>query len=157
MLPNETTMMALHREAWTVFQAESLERYAKDGTAQSSLIDYECQKILKDCAIHYRGGAVHFHAMFWFMPAAPWMDISGEAANIHMRSDAEHLVTTARTSSQHKQKETIHMISTLREEACSGNIHDLAYIPTQNCLADCLTRASAKADNLITAVKTRPS
>ena len=37
----------------------------------------------------------------------------------------------------------------------SGSIHDLAHIPTQNCLADCLTKASAKADNLITAVKTR--
>ena len=46
------------------------------------------------------------------------------------------------------------MISLLRQEACSGSIHDLALIPTQNCLADCLTKASAKADNLITAVKT---
>ena len=45
------------------------------------------------------------------------------------------------------------MISMLRKEACSGSIHDLAHVPTQNCLADCLTKASAKADNLITAVK----
>ena len=46
------------------------------------------------------------------------------------------------------------MISMLRKEACSGSIHDLAHIPTQNCVADCLTKASAKADNLITPVKT---
>ena len=46
------------------------------------------------------------------------------------------------------------MISMLRKEACSGSIHDLAQIPTQNCLADFLTNAPAKADNLITAVKT---
>ena len=46
------------------------------------------------------------------------------------------------------------MISMLRKDAGSGSIHDLAHIPTQNCLADCLTKASAKADNLITAVKT---
>ena len=46
------------------------------------------------------------------------------------------------------------MMSMLRKEACSGNIHDLAHIPTQHCLADCLSKASAKADNLITAVKT---
>ena len=46
------------------------------------------------------------------------------------------------------------MISVLRKEACSGSIHGLAHIPTQNCLADCLTKASAKADNLITAVQT---
>ena len=30
----------------------------------------------------------------------------------------------------------------------------LLTFPTQNCLADCVTKASAKADNLITAVKT---
>ena len=46
------------------------------------------------------------------------------------------------------------MISMLRKEACSGNVHDRAHIPTKNCLADCLTKASAKADNLITALKT---
>ena len=33
-------------------------------------------------------------------------------------------------------------------------MHDLAHFPTRNCLADCLTKASAKADNLITAVQT---
>ena len=43
--------------------------------------------------------------------------------------------------------------SLLRKEACSGSIRDLAHNPTQNCLADCLTKASAKADNLFTAVK----
>ena len=83
------------------------------------------------------------------------MDLSGEVANIHMRTDAKNLVTTARTIHPPEQKETIHMISMSRMEACSGSIHDLAHTPTQNCLADCLTKASAKTDNLITAVKTR--
>ena len=46
------------------------------------------------------------------------------------------------------------MISMLRKEACSGSIHDLAHISTQKCLADCLTKASAKADNVIPSVKT---
>ena len=64
------------------------------------------------------------------------MDISGDVTNIHMRTDAKNLVTAARTIHLPEQKETIHMISMLREEACSGNIHDLAHIPTQNCLAD---------------------
>ena len=45
-------------------------------------------------------------------------------------------------------------MSMLRKEASSGSIHDLTHISTQNCLADCLTKASAKADNLITAVNT---
>ena len=35
------------------------------------------------------------------------------------------------------------------------NIHDLAHLPTQHCLADFLTKASVIADNLITAVQTR--
>ena len=55
---------------------------------------------------------------------------------------------------QRGKRETIHMISMFRPETCSGNIHDLAHIPTQNCLADCLTEASAKADNLSTAMQT---
>ena len=83
-----------------------------------------------------------------------WMDISGEVADNHKRTDAKNVVPTARTIHLPEQKETIHMISMLRTKTCSGNIHDLAHIPAQNCLADCLTKASAKADNLITAVKT---
>ena len=73
---------------------------------------------------------------------------------IHMRIDAKNLVTTARTIHLPEQKETIHMISMMRKEACSGSVHDLAHISNPNCLADCLTKASAKADNLIKAVKT---
>ena len=74
----------------------------------------------------------------------------------HSQEDyAKNLATTARTIHSPEQKETIHMISMLRKEACSGSTHDLAHMPTQNCLADCLTKASGKADNLITARKTR--
>ena len=83
-----------------------------------------------------------------------WMDISAEVAQIHMRTDAKNLVIIGRTILLPEQKETIHMISMLRKEACSRIIHDLAHISTQNCLADRVTKASAKADNLITAIKT---
>ena len=72
------------------------------------------------------------------------MDISGEVANIHMRTDAKNLDTTARTIYLPEQKETIHLISMLRKEACSGSIQDLGHTPTQNCLEDCLTKASAQ-------------
>ena len=44
------------------------------------------------------------------------MDKSGEIANIHMRTDAKNLVTTARTIHLPEQKETIHMISMLRKK-----------------------------------------
>ena len=60
------------------------------------------------------------------------MDLSGDVADIHMRTDAKNLVTTARTIHLPEQKETIHMSSTLRKEACSGSIHYLAHFPTQN-------------------------
>ena len=83
-----------------------------------------------------------------------WLYFSSEVANFHMRTDAKNLVTTARTIHLPEQRETIHIFSMLRKEACSGSIHDLAPIPSQNRLADCLTKASAKANNLITAVKT---
>ena len=72
------------------------------------------------------------------------MDLSDEVAKIHMRPDARNLETTARTIQLPGRKETIHSISMLRKEAFSGSIHDLAHIPSQNCLADCLTKASAK-------------
>ena len=47
-----------------------------------------------------------------------WMNISGEVADIHTRTDAKNLVTTARTIHLPEHKETIHMISMLRKEAC---------------------------------------
>ena len=64
---------------------------------------------------------------------------------------------------QLQQEPCIYLINTkqstslpcLRKEACSGSRHDLVHIPTRNCLADCITKASVKADNLITVVKTR--
>ena len=38
------------------------------------------------------------------------MDLSGELADIHMKTDAKNLVSTARTIHLPEQKETIHMI-----------------------------------------------
>ena len=82
------------------------------------------------------------------------MDLSGEVASIHMRIDAKNLVTRASTIQSPEQKEPIHMIPMLRKETCPGSTCYLAHISTQNGSADCLTKASAKADNLFTAVKT---
>ena len=78
-----------------------------------------------------------------------WIDISDEVADVHMRTDAKNLLATARMIHLPEQKETIHMISMLRQEACSGSVHDLAHITTQKVLADYLTKISAKADNFI--------
>ena len=70
------------------------------------------------------------------------MDLSGEVAIIHMTIDAKNLETTARTIHFLEQKETFHMIYMLRKEDFSGSAHDLAHIPTQNCLADRLTKTA---------------
>ena len=69
-------------------------------------------------------------------------DSSGADACIHMRTDANNLVTTASTTHVPEQQETIHMIQMLRKEACSGAIADLSHVRTERCLADCLTKAT---------------
>ena len=65
-----------------------------------------------------------------------------------MRTDANNLVTTASTTHLPEQKGTIHMISMLRQESCSGSISDLAHVRTEFCLSDCLTKQSARPDSL---------
>ena len=46
------------------------------------------------------------------------------------------------------------MINQLRHEALSGAIDDLAHVVSQDCMSDCLTKTSAKADALIKTVNT---
>ena len=78
-----------------------------------------------------------------------WMDISCHKVDLHMRTDANNLVTTAGTTHLPEQKETVHMIQMLRKEAVSGSIDDLGHIDTAHMLADPLTKASAKPTVLI--------
>ena len=83
-----------------------------------------------------------------------WMDISAACVAVHMRNDANNLVTAASTTRLPEQKETIHMIQMLRKEARSGQIEDLAHVVSADCLSDCLTKASAKPDAPVKAVST---
>ena len=131
------------QKGMTVFLAESRERSSRDGMTYGSLIDYESQKIKKTVLSTTVAELYSFMKCFGssqFLRGL-WMDTSCEVANIHMRTDAENLVATARTINLPEQKETIHMVSMLRKEACSGSTHDHAHIPNQNCMADCLTEA----------------
>ena len=82
-----------------------------------------------------------------------WKDISGLDAEIHIRTDANNLVTTASTTHAPEQQETIHMIQMLRKEACSGAIADLSHVRTEHCLSDSLTKKSANPKNLMDAVR----
>ena len=81
-----------------------------------------------------------------------WKDISGLDAEIHIRTDANNLVTTASTTHAPEQQETIHMIQMLRKEACSGAIADLSHVRTEHC-RDSLTKKSANPKNLMDAVR----
>ena len=82
------------------------------------------------------------------------MDMTAEVLELHMRTDANNLVTTASTTHLPEQQETVHMINQLRHEVCSGAIQDLAHVVSNDCLADCLTKASANPESLIKAVNT---
>ena len=82
-----------------------------------------------------------------------WKDISGLDAEIHIRTDANNLVSTASTTHSPEQQETIHMIQMLRKEACSGAIADLSHVRTEHCLSDCLTKRSANPRNLLDSVQ----
>ena len=81
----------------------------------------------------------------------PWPDITIEVADVHIRSDANNLVTTALTTHFPEQRETMHLIQILmlRKDSNSRQTHDLEHVRSEDCLADSLTEHSAKADELI--------
>eukprot|EP00971_Amphidinium_carterae_P098414 1946541-Amphidinium_carterae.1 len=81
-----------------------------------------------------------------------WCELTSQHAETHMRTDANNLVTTASTTHLPEEKETIHIIQMLRQEACSGAMDDLAHVVTQKMMADLLTKSSAPSDPLIHAV-----
>ena len=72
------------------------------------------------------------------------MDISAARVDIHMRTGANNLATTASTTRLPEQKETIHMIQMLRKESCSGQIEDLAHVASADCSSDCLAKILSK-------------
>ena len=90
-----------------MFLAERRARSSKDGMSYGNPIDFEGQKIQKtvlstSVAELYSFGSCQFLRGLW-------MDISGEVADILLRTDAKNLVKTARTNHLLEEKETIHM------------------------------------------------
>ena len=83
-----------------------------------------------------------------------WTDLSGEQVELHLRTDALNLVTTARTTHPPEQRETIHMINMMRHEAQQGSWDDFGHVPAVHCLADCLTKMAADNAHLLAAIKT---
>ena len=66
---------------------------------------------------------------------------------IHVRTDANSLITTAQTTPHH-------LIQMLRHESNSGQLDDLSHIASEYCLADPLTKSSAKPDQLVRSIET---
>ena len=105
-------------------------------SSRGSLVDYESQKIKRTVLSTTVSELYAFMKCFGtcqFLRGL-WMDISGQPAEVHMRTDANNLVTTATTTHLPEQKETIHMINQLRTEASSGAIDDLAHVVTEDML-----------------------
>eukprot|EP00973_Karenia_brevis_P031739 4380335-Karenia_brevis.AAC.1 len=61
-------------------------------------------------------------------------DVSGQEAEIHIRTDAHSRITTAQTTHLPEQKETIHQINMLRAESNSGAMDDLAHVDSETVL-----------------------
>jgi hypothetical protein len=81
-------------------------------------------------------------------------DISGEIVPNHIRTDANKLVTTAQTTHLPEQKETHHLIQMLKHESNTGHLDDLSHIASEYCLADPLTKSTAKPDQLVSSITT---
>ena len=128
----------------------------KERDTKGSLIDYESHKIKRTVlsttvaelyAFMKCSGSAQFYRGLW-------MDMTAQPLEVHLRTDANNLVTTAASTRLPEPKETIHMIHMLRQEACSGQMHDLAHVLTQHCLADPLTKKSVSPTLLISTVQT---
>ena len=125
--------------------------------ARGSLIDYESHKIKKtmlSTTVAELYSLMKCFGTCLFMRGL-WMDLTGEIADVHIRTDAKNLVTTAQTTHLPEQKETMHMIQMLRHDACSGQIDDLAHVESEDMMADCLTKSNCpNTKYLIDAVNT---
>ena len=81
----------------SVFLAGSRVLSSKDGMSCGSLIDYERQKIKKTVLSTTVAELYYFMKCFasCLFLRGLWIDLSGEVADIHMRTDAKNVVTTA--------------------------------------------------------------
>ena len=128
-------------------------RSSSSTSARGCIIEFESHKINRTVLSTTVAELYAFNKTFGtslFLKGL-WMDISAMKIDVHMRTDANNLVTTAKTTHLPEQKETIHMIQQLRKQATSGDIDDLGHVVTQWQLADCLTKSSIKPDVIIQA------
>ena len=132
---------------------EERESLQKEQTGSSAVETHKITATTMSTTVAELHGLMHCYGSALFLRGC-WSDITGEIADAHIRTDANNLVTAASTTHQPEQKETMHLIQMLRKESNSGQMHDLAHVRSEDCLADSLTKHSAKADELIKAVLT---
>jgi hypothetical protein len=132
------------------------EDRTSSANTRGSLVDYESQKIKRTTLSTTVAELYSLMKCYGTcqMLRGLWADISGVSVSVHLRTDANNLITTAQSTHLPEQKETIHMIQMLRKEALSGQLYDLAHVRTHACLSDCLTKASARPDALLGSVST---
>ena len=92
----------------------------KERDTKGSLIDYESHKIKRTVlsttvAELYAFMKCYSSAQFY---RGLWMDMAAQPIEVHLRTDANNLATMAASTRLPEQKETIHMIQMLRQEAC---------------------------------------
>ena len=103
-------------------------------------------KVLHDCC------ALRLHEALWISSVLQrTLDgLTSVPVELYLRTDANNPVTTAASTRLPERKETVHMAQMLRQEACSGQMHDLAHVLTQYCLADPLKSiATTKHSSLV--------
>ena len=95
-----------------------------NSATRGSIIDYESHKITtttQSTTVAELNALMKCFGTCLFLRAL-WADISGEIVPIHIRTDANNLVTTAQTTHLPEQKETHHLIQMLRHESNSGHL-----------------------------------
>ena len=123
---------------------------------RGSVVDYESHKITtttQSTTVAELNALMKCFGTCLFIRAL-WADVTGEIVPIHIRTDANNLVTTAQTTHLPEQKETHHLIQMLRHESNTGQLDDLSHIVCEFCLADPLTKSSDKPDQLVKAIET---
>eukprot|EP00435_Cladocopium_sp_Y103_P003748 s2899_g1.t1 len=127
-----------------------------DASTRGSITDYESHKITtttQSTTVAELNALMKCFGTCLFLRAL-WADGSGEVLSIYIRTDANNLVTTAQTTHLPEQKETHHLIQMLRHESNSGHLDDLSHIASEYCLADPLTKHTAKPDQLVQSITT---
>ena len=164
MHPIVTTMISLVSVLMSFFLAEDRKLPSKgtyrnsgydtqthriDGSnsaTRGSIIDYESHKITtttQSTTVAELNALMKCFGTCLFLRAL-WADINGEIVPIHIRTDANNLVTTAQTTHLPEQKETHHLIQMLRHESNTGHLDELSHIASEYCRADPLTKSNRK-------------